>query len=121
MSAARTLVKEDGVLFIEMLNPLRYRHGAEQFSTARRLTPSIVLHSVIDVDWVHQSLNTINTIVDSSDIIGVYDEKLRFVYPSELELMAAASGFTVEILRSDWRGSPLESWSPGLAAVLRAE
>lgn len=121
LQAARTFLKSDGVMFVEMFNPLRYRNTPEQYCTARRLSPSVVLHSSIEIDWIRQQMSTINTIVDSNEIIGVYDERMRFVFPGELAHLADMSGFTLEWLASDWRGSALGSTSSGFAAVLRSD
>ncbi|MFH8786755.1 class I SAM-dependent methyltransferase [Streptomyces roseoverticillatus] len=77
-----------------------------------------VRFSLVDCDPVTQIMKR-RTVAVTDDGVTSYRSVIRYVWPAELDLMAAAAGLVLTARRADWAGTPMRPGSPGCVSVYR--
>ncbi|WP_170116832.1 class I SAM-dependent methyltransferase, partial [Streptomyces albireticuli] len=72
--------------------------------------------SVVDCDPVTQVMERRTVAVTDGDAVS-YRSVIRYVWPGELDLMAAAAGLVPLARTADWKGSPMSPDSPCCVSV----
>jgi SAM-dependent methyltransferase len=118
ISAAEHLTP-DGCLVIEAEVPeMRlYSHG--QNMHIYEITPSRVIMSASRVDPIKQHI-TLQRIVASEDGLRMFPWKIRYVWPSELDVMARLGGLELAERWGSWSRDPFTSLSFRHISVYRA-
>ncbi|ARZ71881.1 class I SAM-dependent methyltransferase [Streptomyces sp. HU2014] len=74
--------------------------------------------SVVDCDPVTQVMERRTVAVTDGGVVS-YRSVIRYVWPGELDLLAAAAGLVPLARTADWQGSPMSPDSPGCVSVYR--
>jgi SAM-dependent methyltransferase len=108
-SVARHL-NEGGCFAIEgfVANLTRFQSG--QFNWATSVTEELVQLEVGQHDSVNQ-LITMQKVLLTNGNVNLYPIKIRYVWPSELDLMAQLAGLRLRARWSSWQQTPFENES----------
>ncbi len=101
----------DGFFVLETFNPLPYVNPTKTNFHMRRLTREISLLEQFTIDPVAQRLDSFNVILESAGSF-TYEESVRFMFPHEMDAVAAQAGFSLDRRVSDWGGARYEAHSP---------
>ena len=101
---------ERGIFLIEAFVPHVYAFDDGNNVTARPLDLDSVKLDVTVHDRMNQVLD-VRTLRLSEAGIKSYPFRLRYVWPSEMDLMARIAGFRLQARWTDWRRSPFTSGS----------
>lgn len=93
---------DDGVFLVEAFVPDLCRYDRQQRVNTVRLSEDEVHLDMSQLDPVSQQV-TSQRVVLSSDGIDLYPVKLRYIWPSELDLMARMAGLQVVHRWGDWQ------------------
>lgn len=107
-----------GIFAVETFNPLLFPAGARPHTEMRPLDPTTVLFEQFTVEPVYQFLIDQCTVVGRGEPI-VWTQVLRYMYPSEMDVVARAAGFELIRRSSDWTGTPYRADSPRCVTVYR--
>ena len=107
---------ESGVFLVHGFVP-----DVSRFDDGRHLSVSLPDLSSVRLDVsVHDAINQLVDFrhVDLTETgVRVYPGRLRYVWPSELDLMARLAGLRLRYRWGDWRRSPFTSQSPSHVSV----
>jgi SAM-dependent methyltransferase len=106
---ARHLTR-DGVFVMEAFVPDVARFDRGQRVAAIRVEPDRAALEVSLHDALEQRTNSQHLIVDG-DGVRLFPVKIRYAYPSELDLMARLAGMRLRERWADWDRSPLTTTS----------
>ena len=106
----------DGVFMIEAFVP-----DLARFERGRSMRAGVVETHLVSIELslhgpVAQTVTTSHLYVAENGV-RIYPVKMRYVWPSELDLMARLAGLKLRYRSSDWRGSPITSESPNHVSV----
>lgn len=113
----RRRVADDGYLVVQTFDPTGF-HGRTIDETRTLLIPSG--GALIESTAVHaraQHLTTTIAIVGHGDETPTSTTVLRYLWPSELDLLAGIAGFDLVERFSDWRRSEFRGGTPGEMVV----
>ena len=109
---------EGGRLLIDMFVHDRTRFTNNQESVALSIGVDSADFRLATVDPNGQVLNSQRVLL-RDEKVKLIPNRLRFIYPSELDLMARLAGLEPEIKWSDWNQAPFTSTSSNLIAVYK--
>jgi SAM-dependent methyltransferase len=92
---------------------------AGQSLRPRKLSPGFVGLVIADHDPASQTLATTQIVLGGEVGVRVFPVVHRYVWPSELDLMARIGGLELECRWADWRGAPFGPTSPNHVSVYR--
>ena len=107
---------EDGLFVVEGFVPDVTRYVRHQNTEVMHLEPDEVMLSAGRHDPVNQIVRA-QHILFTSEGTKLYPVFLRYIYPSELDLMARLAGLALRERYENWRMSPLTSDSKGHVSV----
>jgi SAM-dependent methyltransferase len=94
---------------------------AGQSLRPRTLSPGYVGLVVADNDPSTQILSTVQVVLGGRVGVRVFPVVHRYAWPSELDLMAALAGMSLDERWSDWRGAPYGPTSTNHISVYRRD
>jgi SAM-dependent methyltransferase len=105
-----------GVFAVEGFVPDLARFVADQTVRVVSVEPDRVLLDVSRHDLASQRIHS-QQVYLSVDRVELYPVQLRYVWPSELDLMARLSGLRLRHRWSGWRGGPFDSTSTSHVSI----
>jgi SAM-dependent methyltransferase len=106
-------------LWVPQLRALPLGHGG----TVEVRRPGYVLVDTVDV--LHQQVVShhfrVPADLDGGRVAEVFRSPHRYIWPSELDLMARLAGFHLESRWADWRRAPFTADSPSHVSVYRRD
>jgi SAM-dependent methyltransferase len=108
-NVARHLSK-DGKFVMETFVPDMTRFDSGQSVRAIDVGLDGVKMDVSELDFMNQRIKSQHVVI-SQDAVTLYPVKLRFAWPSELDLMAQLAGLRLEDRWSNWERAPFTSES----------
>jgi len=115
---AASHLPENGRLVIDMFVHDRTRFTNNQESVALSIDVDSADFRLATVDPNGQILRSQRVLLQGEQV-KMIPNRLRFIYPSELDLMARLAGLKPEFKWSDWHQSPFASTSSNLVAVYK--
>ncbi len=116
-NVARRL-REGGVFVIEAFVPDMTRWDRDQRIQTSHLGDDSVVLDAAKHDPVEQRVAS-NHLVVSEAGVKMYSVRLRYAWPSELDLMGRLAGFRLEQRWADWRRTPFTDDSTAHVSVYR--
>lgn len=95
----------NGKLVIEALMPRHSSHGDAGKVTLAHATDDRVILNVTETDALAQTIQTRQVVLSPSGI-EIHPVRIRYSWPSELDLMAQLAGLQLHARWSDWTGQP---------------
>ena len=119
VTAAAALLADGGALVVEAAvpRPWLFAEGTQSLTDVRA---DQVAMDVAEHDPVAQTVRSARVVI--SDTLGVrtLPLKLRYVWPSELDLMAALAGLELQARHGGWAGEPFDAAATRAVSVYRA-
>ena len=108
--AARRL-KPGGIFLIEAFVPDLARFDRGQRVSVTGMTEDEVRLDAARHDLARQTITSQHILLTSGDGVELYPVKLRYAWPSELDLMAKLAGMTLKERWSSWKKEPFQGKS----------
>lgn len=115
---AASQLPENGRLLLDMFVHDRTRFTNNQESVALSVEVDAADFRLATLDPNGQVLRSQRVLLRNGKV-DMIPNRLRFIYPSELDLMAQIAGLTPEFKWSDWHKAPFQSNSSNLIAVFK--
>lgn len=103
-------LSESGVFLVEAFVPDLTRFQAGQANWVQKITEDVVQLDVGLHDAVQQTVTSQKVILSNSGT-RLYPLKIRYAWPSELDLMAQVAGLRLRERWNDWQRTPFDSGS----------
>src|SRR5262249_44144864 len=113
-----TRLEEGGAFLVEAFYPDLTRYPGGQNVSARDIGADRVSLDVTRHDPVQQEVST-QRIRITADGLKVYPIRLRYAWPSEIDLMARLAGLRLESRWGGWRGEPYTASDAMYVSVYR--
>ena len=114
-------LEPDGVFVMEAFVPDLTRFtGGQHVSTSAVSTDPDNVGVDLDVsrlDLMHQRVDAVILFLRDGESVSARPVRLRFAYPSELDLMAQLAGMRLRTRMGGWKGEPFTSASPRHVSV----
>ncbi len=108
---------ENGVFAVEVFYPEPKRFNNNQNVSTVQISGDSVMLDVCIHDPVNQHLNVRHVVLNEGKGITFYPVQLRYVWPSELDLMANLAGLHLKHRWSNWKKEPFLSDSKNFISI----
>ncbi|MEE4356040.1 MAG: class I SAM-dependent methyltransferase [Desulfococcaceae bacterium] len=108
---------ENGVFAVEVFYPELKRFNNNQNVSTVQISGDSVMLDVCIHDPVNQHLNVRHVVLNEGKGITFYPVQLRYVWPSELDLMANLAGLHLKHRWSSWKKEPFLSDSKNFISI----